>query len=78
MVTRIIKMKVKLILELSENDDIHYETECFLNRYKNSDIVNNIYDKVFRRVIKYSEDKKKVDIYEEVWEKVYRFINENN
>lgn len=67
-------MKAKYIFEF--NDDDNESKRAIEQALINYNIVNNLYDDVFRSVIKYSEDELQVKYYYEVWLKISELIND--
>lgn len=65
-------MKTKIIFTIEEE----FEKRALLNAVKNQAIIDNIYDEIFRPVIKYSDDAKEVEVAEMLWKKCSELIGE--
>ncbi len=64
------KVYIKLDLDNKEDKDRYKD----INRVvEYSRFYRELYDKVFRPVIKYGQDEKQAAYYEEVWQKVRQF-----
>jgi hypothetical protein len=66
-------MKAKIEIEISEDHDLEYELTALANRYKYKRFFDDLYDEVFRPVIKYSDDESEIDAFDDVWDKVREF-----
>lgn len=63
-------MKYVVQIECESKED----AEIITNATKNYLIVTQLYNEIFRPVIKYSEDAELVAAYETVWQKVNEYI----
>ena len=66
-------MKAKIEIEISEDQDLEYELTALAKRYKYKRFFDELYDEVFRPVIKYSDDEKLSNKYEMIWDKIQEF-----
>lgn len=66
---------MKMRIEIDVED--RFEKEAILDAVKNKLKLESIYDEVFRRVIKYSQDEKEVEAYSLVWEKLNEYLMED-
>lgn len=64
-------MKYTITIETEEE----FERRAICDAVKNKLLLEGIYDDVFRRVIKYSEDKKEVKAFEMVWEVLNQYLS---
>jgi hypothetical protein len=62
-------MKTKITLETDDREEL----DAILNRDKYKLFHDELYDEVFRKVIRYSEDQKLVSCYERVWKEIYEY-----
>ena len=69
------KVTVNFTIE-RDHPDYEYELEIMTERYNNSKIVTDLYDTVFRPVIRYSQDENEINAFERVWEEVYKFMQD--
>jgi len=67
---------MKAILEFNLPED-REDFKMALNANKYHIIVENLYNDVFRPVMKYNEDRKQVEAFEMVWDKVNTYIQEH-
>lgn len=73
-------MKYIITIEPGEPDyekDEHNleDIDALLNASKNKRLIDEMYDQVFRPVIRYSNDEIMKDKFETVWEKVWEYLN---
>ena len=61
----------------SECED-DFDKEAILDAVKNKLALEQLYNDVFRPVIKYSEDAGEVAAYETVWENVKQYLENND
>lgn len=66
---------MKMRIEIDVED--RFEKEAILDAVKNKLKLESVYDEVFRRVIKYSQDEKEVEAYSLVWEKLNEYLMED-
>jgi hypothetical protein len=59
-----------------DHPNYEYELEVMTERYNNSKIVTDLYDTVFRPIIKYSQNQNEIKAFEKVWEEVYKFMQD--
>jgi len=64
-------MKYTITIETEEE----FERQAICDAVKNKLLLENIYDDVFRPVIKYSEDEKEVEAYLKVWEVLNEYLS---
>jgi hypothetical protein len=64
-------MKTKITLKTNDNEEI----DAIINRHKYKQFHDELYDEVFRKVIRYSEDEKLVSCYERVWKEIYEHMS---
>ena len=69
------KLDLKLSIDIEKYDQ-EYELEAFADRYKNKNRVEELYNQVFRPVIRYSSDNELIKTYETVWEKVAEYLGD--
>jgi hypothetical protein len=55
-----------------------FDKNAILDAVKNKLAIEQLYDEVFRPVIKYSDDPDKINSYTEVWEKVYKYLEDSD
>lgn len=65
-------MKVKIEITDLEGDEVKAVLNCINNQL----IIDNVWDEIFRPVIKYSDDEKKVETYQEVWDRWREYAGE--
>lgn len=66
-------MKTKITIEIDhENDDVKYEIAAVNDRYKNKMFVDELYNQVFRPMIKYHDN----EHYQEVWNKIAIYMQD--
>lgn len=66
---------MKMRIEIDVED--RFDKEAILDAVKNKLKLESVYDEVFRRVIKYSQDEKEVEAYSLVWEKLNEYLMED-
>jgi hypothetical protein len=66
-------MKAKIEIEITEDQYLEYELTALARRYKYKQFYDDLYDEVFRPVIKYSQDESEIDAFDDVWDKVQEF-----
>ena len=66
----VLKTEIKLYPETEQ------EANAIINAISNKDKLDNIYDEVFRPVIKYGQDEKKVEAFEMVWKQLGEYLYE--
>lgn len=70
-------MKTTITIEIDhENDAAEHELKAIYDRHKNKRFVDDLYDEVFRPIIRYEENTKKRKQYEEVWNQIAAYMNE--
>jgi cytochrome c556 len=67
---------IKYTITAECEDD--FDREAITDAVKNKLVIEQLYDEVFRPVIKYSEDAGEVAAYETVWENVKEYLENNN
>jgi len=65
-------MKTKLTYYPETEEDLKHLSNAISNGVK----LDNIYDEVFRKVLKYSESEKEVEAYTLVWDKLNEYLND--
>lgn len=55
-----------------------FDKDAILNAVKNKLALEQLYNEVFRPVIKYSEDQTKIDSYTEVWDNIAAYLETSN
>lgn len=63
-------MKYRIIVETEDE----FERMAIINAVKNKLLVDELYNDVFRPVIKYGEDEEEIEWYMKVWEKVSDYL----
>lgn len=67
---------IKYTITAECEDD--FDKEAITDAVKNKLTLEQLYDEVFRPVIKYNEDEKIVAAFETVWEDVKDYLEQNN
>ena len=67
-------MKYTITIECEDEFDI----SAITNATKNKLTLEELYDEVFRPVLKYSDDDKLVEAYRIVWERVSAYLEEKD
>lgn len=67
---------IKYTITVECEDD--FDREAITDAVKNKLVIEQLYDEVFRPVIKYSENDNEVAAYESVWESVKQYLENNN
>lgn len=67
---------IKYTITAECEDD--FDRAAITDAVKNKLVIEQLYDEVFRNVIKYSEDSKLVEAYETVWETVKGYLEQND
>lgn len=65
-------MKYRLTIEA----EFDHELRPFVNAEKNQNLIENIYSRIFRPVLKHSENEEQIKYYEEIWQKISLEISE--
>ncbi len=73
-------MKTEIKFTFDDEDgasrqEVRLATKAILHAEINQAKIDELYDEVFRPVIKYGEDEAQLKFYEEVWEKVSEHFN---
>ena len=63
----------QIIISFCEDEE---DKEAVINAVKNSIKLLQIYDSVFRPVLKYSDNKNDTDAYQQVWDKLQEYLEE--
>jgi hypothetical protein len=65
-------MKIKSItIEMDDADeDDNFEFRALTGATKNQSAIDDLYQTIFRPVIKYDDNTLKVEIYEELWDRI--------
>ena len=66
-------MKFKIVIECEDEEELEIIKSAKTNYF----ILQGLYDEVFRPVIKYSESGELIELYEDVWARVNRYIEES-
>jgi hypothetical protein len=66
-------MKYTITVETEDE----FERIAIINAVKNKLLIDELYNEVFRPVIKYSEDEKEIEYFLKVWEKVSEYLYDN-
>lgn len=70
-------MKTIITIEIDhENDAAEHELKAIHDRHKNKKFVDELYDEVFRPVIKYDDNQRKVKQYQQIWEMIALYMSE--
>jgi hypothetical protein len=67
---------IKYTITVECEDD--FDREAITDAVKNKLVIEQLYDEVFRPVIKYGENEDLAIAYSEVWEKVKEYLEQNN
>ena len=71
-------MSMKVIVEFDLDDDMdRYRYEQFQNMERNARFWNDLYDDVFRKVIRYEHSApRKQKLYQKVWDEIGKYMEE--
>lgn len=64
-------MKYRITIETDDD----FERIAVMDAVRNKLLIDQIYDAVFRPVIKYGENKKEIKAYEMVWKELDQYLN---
>jgi hypothetical protein len=67
---------IKYTITVECEDD--FDKQAILDAVKNKLAIDQLYDEVFRPIIKYSENELEVDAYEIVWNSVRDYLENND
>lgn len=64
-------MKYRITIETEDE----FERLAIIHAVKNKLLIDELYNDVFRPIIKYSSDEKEIESYTKVWEKVSSYLD---
>jgi hypothetical protein len=67
-------MIAKIEFNMQDEDDRHKYSQ-FLGMERNDRFWNDLYDEIFRPVIRYGSCQKTVDSYQKVWDEIAEYMN---
>ena len=63
-------MKYKITIHTDDD----FEKQAIIDAIKNKLLIDSLYDDVFRKVIKYSNDQDEIEAFQMVWDNVKNYL----